>query len=96
MSKTNYEEIILSCVSWQEAQRIADELLKNRLINTAEFMEVKAQSFVGSASKEIKEIKLIMRSLVSDFQAIEAEVSKLFGNKDFVLVRNISIEPTIS
>jgi uncharacterized protein involved in tolerance to divalent cations len=86
-SSSVYEELVLTCSSWQKAQAIADELLKKNLVSTVEFMEV-------YASQELKEIKLIMRNVVNSFHDVESELVKLQGHKDFVLERSQLTEIT--
>lgn len=85
MKNTDYQELVLNCASWQEAQDIADQLLKKRLVSTVEFVEVQSHSWRTSASKEIRQIKLIMQSLANDVQVIEAELAELYGHTNFAL-----------
>ena len=81
----NFVEVVLTCGSWQEAQRIADALLEQRLIACAEFLEVKSKYHWQNKLEENKEIKLIMESIADNFKKIEAEVGKLHSYETFVL-----------
>lgn len=78
-------ELVLTCSSWQEAQRIVDKLLKKKLIACAEFLPVKSKFAWHSGLEEAEEIKLIMFSLAHYFQVVEAEVKKLHSYEAFVL-----------
>jgi periplasmic divalent cation tolerance protein len=85
MSNTDYQEFVLTCASWQEAQAIADVLLEKRLIACAEFMEIKSKYHWQGRLEEGNEIKLIMKTIADNFQSVEAEVAKLHSYKTFVL-----------
>ena len=85
MSNTDYQELVLTCASWQEAQTIADELLQKRLIACAEFIEIKSKYNWRGNPEEAKEIKLIMKTIADKFNAIEAVVAKLHSYETFVL-----------
>ncbi|HEY5442013.1 MAG TPA: divalent cation tolerance protein CutA [Candidatus Saccharimonadales bacterium] len=85
MNESVFVELVLTCGSWQEAQRIADSLLEKRLIACAEFMEVKSKYHWKDHLQESKEIKLIMESIADNFDKIETEVAKLHSYETFVL-----------
>lgn len=85
MSKNNFVELVLTCGSWQEAQRIADKLLEKRLIVCAEFIEIKSKYWWKSELKENKEIRLVMHSLDKFFDEIESEIKKLHSYDVFTL-----------
>ena len=85
MSKPEFVELVLTCGSWQEAQNIADTLLKQRLIACVEFIEVKSKYWWKHQLEEAKEVKLIMQSLSKHFDTIETEVKKLHSYDTFVL-----------
>ena len=72
-----FVEIVLTCASWQEAQRIADSLLEKHLVACAEFFEIKSQYHWRGRIDEADEIKLIMKTVAENFNDIEAEVIKL-------------------
>jgi len=82
---TDFVELVLTCGSWQEAQRIVDSLLEKRLIACAEFIEIKSKYHWQGELEEAKEIKLIMESIADNFEKIEAEVAKLHSYETFVL-----------
>jgi periplasmic divalent cation tolerance protein len=81
----NFVELVLTCGSWQEAQRIADALLEKRLIACAEFLEIKSKYHWQNKLEESKEIKLIMQSVADNFAKVEAEVAQLHSYDTFVL-----------
>jgi periplasmic divalent cation tolerance protein len=85
MRQTDFVELVLTCGSWQEAQRIVDALLEQRLIACAEFLEVKSEYHWQGKLEENKEIKLIMESIADNFEKVEAEVAKLHSYDTFVL-----------
>jgi periplasmic divalent cation tolerance protein len=91
---SDFVELVLTCGSWQEAQRIVDVLLEKRLIACAEFLEVKSDYLWRHERESAKEIKLIMQSIPTNFAKVEAEVAKLHSYETFVLqalpVQNIS------
>lgn len=81
----SFVELVLTCGSWQEAQRIADRLLEQKLIACAEFLEVKSAYLWKGERETAKEIKLIMQSIEANFAKVEAEVAKLHVHETFVL-----------
>jgi periplasmic divalent cation tolerance protein len=83
--KTDFVELVLTCGSWQEAQRIADALLEKRLIVCAEFLEIKSKYHWQRTIEEAKEIKLVMESIADNFTKVEAEIAKLHSYDTFVL-----------
>lgn len=78
-------ELVLTCGSWQEAQRIADALLEQRLVACVEFFEVKSKYWWKRELEEGTEIKLMMHSAEHLFDKVEAEVKKLHSYETFVL-----------
>jgi periplasmic divalent cation tolerance protein len=85
MSNTDYQEFVVTCASWQEAQAIADVLLEKRLIACAEFIEIKSKYRWQETLEEANEIKLIMKTIANNFKKVEAEIAKLHSYKAFVL-----------
>jgi periplasmic divalent cation tolerance protein len=85
MASPSFVELILTCASWQEAQAIADMLLKKRLIACAEFIEVKSKYLWHDKLEEVDEVKLVMETVASNFEKVEAEVAKLHSYDTFVL-----------
>ena len=45
MNSSNTVELFLTCGSWREAQKIADVLLKKKLVACVEFVEVKSKAW---------------------------------------------------
>lgn len=78
-------ELILTCNSWQEAQKITDALLAKRLVACVEQMEIRSKNWWQGAVEDTKEIKLIMTSIADNFDKVEAEVKKHHNYKTFVL-----------
>jgi periplasmic divalent cation tolerance protein len=83
--KPNFVELIVTCGSWQEAQKIADHLLENRLVACVEFMEIKSKYWWEGKLDEAKEVKLIMETVADNFAKVEAAVGKLHSYETFVL-----------
>lgn len=81
----NPVELVLTCGSWQEAQRIVDQLLEQKLIACAEFIEVKSKYSWKGELKDDKEIRLVMETAEHLFERIETEVRKLHSYEVFVL-----------
>lgn len=81
----NFVELVLTCGSWQEAQKIADVLLEQHLVACAEFIEIKSKYWWKRALEQADEIKLIMTSVEGHIQAIESEVKKHHSYETFVL-----------
>lgn len=81
----NFVEMVLTCGSWQEAQKIADALLETRLVACVEFMEIQSKYWWNSQLEEAKEIKLIMETVADNFDRIETEVKKHHSYQTFVL-----------
>jgi uncharacterized protein involved in tolerance to divalent cations len=82
---SDFVELVLTCGSWQEAQRIADSLLEKRLVACVEFLEIKSKSWWRNRLEETDEIKLIMQSVADHFEKVEKEVTKLHSYDTFVL-----------
>jgi periplasmic divalent cation tolerance protein len=80
-----FVEAVLTCASWQEAQRIADSLLEKHLVACVEFIEIKSQYHWRGRIEQADEIKLIMEAVAGNFDAIEAEVAKLHSYDTFIL-----------
>jgi uncharacterized protein involved in tolerance to divalent cations len=83
--KADFVELVLTCGSWQEAQKIADSLLEKRLVACVEMMEVKSKYRWQGRVDEADEIKLIMETVADNFSQVEAEVAKLHSYDTFVL-----------
>jgi periplasmic divalent cation tolerance protein len=82
---TQFVELVLTCGSWQEAQRIADCLLEKHLVACVEFIEVQSRYHWHGKQEEVDEIKLIMQTKADNFDTIEKEVSQLHSYDTFVL-----------
>lgn len=83
--KPEFVELVLTCGSWQEAQKIADVLLEKRLVACVEFMEIKSKHRWLGKIDEVHEIKLIMETVADNFAKVEAAVGKLHSYETFVL-----------
>jgi periplasmic divalent cation tolerance protein len=82
---SHFVELILSCGSWQEAQRIADSLLEKRLVACVEFFDIKSKYQWHGNLEEATEVKLIMQTIADNFAKVETEVKKLHSYETFVL-----------
>jgi periplasmic divalent cation tolerance protein len=85
MNGTAFVELVLTCGSWQEAQRIVDRLLEEKLIACAEFIPIKSKFHWQGQINETDEVKLLMHSVSHLFDKVEAEVAKLHSYETFVL-----------
>jgi periplasmic divalent cation tolerance protein len=83
--QNNFVELVLTCGSWQEAQKIADHLLEQKLVACVEMMEVQSKFWWEHKLEVAKEIKLIMESVADNFDKVEAELTKIHSYKTFVL-----------
>ena len=81
----NFVELVLTCGSWQEAQRIVDHLLEQKLIACAKFLPIEYKSWLYGELGTVKEVKLFMESLADKFEQIESEVAALHSYTTFVL-----------
>ena len=81
----NPVELVLTCGSWQEAQKITDALLEKRLVACVEQMEIRSKNWWQGAIEDTKEIKLVMKTLAEKFEAIEAEIKRHHSYETFVL-----------
>lgn len=81
----NPVELILTCGSWQEAQRIVDKLLSDKLIACAEFIPIKSKFTWKHELAESDEIKLVMLSREDFFDKVETVVKKLHSYETYVL-----------
>lgn len=81
----NFVELVLTCGSWQEAQRIADTLLVKHLVACVEMIEVKSKYHWHGKIEEATEVKLIMETVAGNFDKVEAEVERLHSYETFVL-----------
>lgn len=83
--KPNFVELVLTCGSWQEAHKIADELLTQQLVACVEFLEIKSRFHWKSQLEDAKEIKLIMTTMSEHYDQVEQTVEKLHSYEAFVL-----------
>lgn len=82
---SQFVELVLSCGSWQEAQKIADSLLEKKLVACVEFFETKSKYWWQGELDTANEVKMIMHSVEHLFDTIEAEVKRLHSYDTFVL-----------
>jgi len=78
-------ELVLTCGSWQEAQRIADRLLEHKLVACVEMLDVAAHFRWQNEINTGKEVKLIMTTAEHLYGQIETEVKRLHSYETFVL-----------
>jgi periplasmic divalent cation tolerance protein len=81
----DFVELVLTCGSWQEAQRITDALLAQHLVACVEQFEIRSKNWWQGKLEDGKEIKLIMKSVAHNFEKVKAEVSKHHSYETFVL-----------
>lgn len=80
-----YVELLLTCASEAEADRIAEALLAKRLITCAKKAPVAARYWWQGELEQGSEILLMMESAADLFDRVEAEVAKLHSYDTFVL-----------
>lgn len=85
MSKPNFVELVLTCGGQEEAHKIADSLLAQKLVACVKFTEVKSQFRWKGEIETADEIKLSMTTIADNFDKIEAEIKKLHSYETFVL-----------
>ena len=83
--KSDFVELVLTCGSWQEAQKIADVLLERRLVACVEFIEIKSRYLFRGKREQATEIKLIMETIADNFAKVEAAIQPLHSYETFVL-----------
>lgn len=82
---SNYTELILTCKDRAEAEKIADCLLKQKLIACAKFLSIDSRYNWEGKIVESQEVMVLMESLAGNFEKIEAEITKLHSYDIFVL-----------
>ena len=82
---SQFVELVLTCGSWQEAQRITDALLNKHLVACVEMIDIKSKYHWQGKVEEANEVKLIMETVAANFDKVEAEVKKLHSYETFVL-----------
>lgn len=83
--KHNFVELVLTCGSWQEAQKIAYVLLEQRLVACVEFMEIKSKYRWQQQLEGASEIKMIMTTIADNFDKVKTEVRRIHSYEVFVL-----------
>jgi len=83
--QADFVELVLTCGSWQEAQKIADVLLEKRLVACVEMMDIKSKYHWHGKIDKASEVKLIMETVAGNFDKVEAEVKNLHSYDTFVL-----------
>ena len=70
--------IMVTCASRKEARRIADSLLKKRLVACANIVtEVESSFWWKGRVEKAKEVLLLMKTLEANFRKVEAQVKSL-------------------
>ena len=77
--------LLLTCADKKEADKIANSLLKKRLIVCAKKTPVSSSFLWKNKIESSNEILLIMDSVIENFEKINSEVKKLHSYKTFVL-----------
>ncbi len=81
----SFTELTLTCSNQNEAQKIADSLLRQRLVACVKFEEVTSQFRWKGEIETAAEIKLSMTTIADHYDKIEAEITKLHSYETFVL-----------
>lgn len=77
--------LLLTCVDKKEADKIANSLLKKKLIVCAKKTSVSSSFLWKNKIESSNEILLIMDSVIENFEKINSEVKKVHSYKTFVL-----------
>ena len=92
----NYCVSYLTCKDEKEARKIADALLKKRLIACSKFVPISCRYWWQDKITDGKEILMIMETRQDLFSEIEKIVSELHSYETFVLetlpIENISVK----
>jgi uncharacterized protein involved in tolerance to divalent cations len=70
-------ELVITCGSWQEAQRIADALLEMRLVENIETFEIKPTHWWEGHPHGTQQVKLLVLALPEHFNEIQSLSSTL-------------------
>ncbi len=82
---TEFCQLILTCASKAEADKITDKLLGEHLVACVRQMSVKSKYHWQGKIEDADEIMLIMESRMDLFDKVEAEVAKLHSYDTFML-----------
>lgn len=80
-----FVELVLTCETREEAEKIADALLQKKLIACVKFLPVESKFWWEGKIQTGKETLMLMESRADNFDKVEAEVSKLHSYETFVL-----------
>jgi uncharacterized protein involved in tolerance to divalent cations len=72
-----YTELVLSCKSWQDAQRMADILLEKHLVDSVEMLEVKSESGWRNGGQLVDKVELIVKTPPEHLNRVEQLISAL-------------------
>jgi uncharacterized protein involved in tolerance to divalent cations len=70
-------ELVITCASWQEAQRIADGLLEKQLVNSIESFEIKPRHWWEGDQQSVQRVKLLVMAPTENFSDIQRLANKL-------------------
>lgn len=85
MKTGRYVELLLTCATQSEAEKIADALLNKHLIACAKFVPIDCAYWWQGKITKGQEMLLVMESREDLFDGVEAEVAKLHSYDTFVL-----------
>jgi len=85
--KNKFVELILTCADRSEASKIANNLLKQKLIACVKFMPIESRYWWRGKLEKSEEVMLIMESISDNFEKIEAEITKLHSYDTTVLLQ---------
>ncbi len=77
--------LFLSCKNIEEADKISDQLLKERLISCAKRISINSSYLWKNNVQSAQEILLIMDSIEENFEKINEKVKKLHSYKTYTL-----------
>jgi periplasmic divalent cation tolerance protein len=77
--------LLLSCKNIEEADKISDKLLKEKLIVCVKKIPINSSYLWKNKIESSKEVLLIMDSIRENFKKIDQEVKKLHSYKTYTL-----------
>jgi periplasmic divalent cation tolerance protein len=77
--------MFLSCANGEEAQKITDKLLDEKLAACVRQTDVKSDFWWKGQKQQAEEVQLIIESIEDKFDAIESAVRESHGYETFVL-----------
>ncbi|HSW37754.1 MAG TPA: divalent-cation tolerance protein CutA [Candidatus Saccharimonadales bacterium] len=85
MLEKEFVELVLTCGTREEAEKITQVLLEKRLIACAKFVAIDCKYWWEGKITDAKEVMLFMESIATNFEKVEAELEKIHSYDTFIL-----------